>query len=409
MGYRRLGPGTALMRRAVGLVFLVAMGCSRQEALEPDPGVSPFYPGPAAGAKAPAGRGASADRAASVAPKLDQPLRPQDVERQLRIALRAAERGDSAGAIALLDRILALEPVNREALYGRATVAMDQAKRSGSPEERDAALEKAGTMVRALHRAYEKPNQREVDLYSKVLYEQIRSSTAQGLLDRAVGVLKEAHNAGFDAFDRIDRDPELAKLRSFSGYLALVQSIDAASLAKARERVKDQLDRPLGFTLDFKLKDLEDRPLSLDQFKGKVVLVDIWGTWCGPCREAIPGLVQLYFKNRRRGFEVIGLDYEQNAPDPETARQQVKRFVQESRIPYRIAMGDDALLQTVKVQGFPTTILIDRSGKPRLLVTGGGAQTLDALNAATIVLLAEPATPAAGTGKTDKPDAPKPR
>jgi thiol-disulfide isomerase/thioredoxin len=392
------------MRRAVGLVFLVAMGCSQQEELDLDPGVSPFYPGPSAGANAPQLGGATVDRAASAVPNLDKPLRPEDVERQLRIAMRAGERGDSAGAIALLDRILALEPINREALFGRAAISLEQAKR-GSPEEQDAALEKATTMVRALHRAYEKPKPREVELYARVLYERIRKGTDRGRLDQAVAVLKEAHDAGFDAFDRIEHDPDLAKLRSFPGYVALVQSVDAASLAKARERVKNQLDRPLNFTLDFRLEDLDDRPLGLDEFKGKVVLVDIWGTWCGPCRDAIPGLTQLYQKHRRRGFEIIGLDYEQNAPNPETARQQVKRFVQESRIPYRIAMGDDAVLQKLNVQAYPTTVLIDRSGRPRLLVTGGGAEAFDALNAATIVLLAEPA---AQTGKTDKPDAAKP-
>jgi thiol-disulfide isomerase/thioredoxin len=385
--------------------LLVAIGCSREEPLQPDPGVSPFYPGPSADGKVPGGTATTADRAASVASKLDAPLRPEDVERQLRIAMRAAERGDSAGAIALLDRILALEPVNREALSSRAAIALDQAKRAGSPAERDAALEKAGSLVRTLHRAYEKPNQREVDLYARVFYEEVRRGTEQGRLDRAVAALKEACGAGFDAFDRIEHDEALAKLRSFPGFLALVQDIDAANLVKARARVKNLLDRPLALALDFHLKDLDDRPLSLDQFKGKVVLVDFWGTWCKPCREAIPGLVQLYHKHRRRGFEIIGLDYEQNAPNPETARPYVKRFVEESRIPYRIAMVDDALTEKLQIQSYPTTVLIDREGKPRLFFSGGGAEALDALDAAATVLLAEPA---AGSGQAGKSDAGKP-
>jgi thiol-disulfide isomerase/thioredoxin len=237
-----------------------------------------------------------------------------------------------------------------------------------------------------------------------VLYEQFRTDTEQGHLDRAVAVLKEGYNTGFDAFDRIERDEAFAKLRAFPGYLALVQSIDAANLAKAREKVKSRLERPLDLTFDFHLKDLDDQPVSLDQFKGKVLLVDIWGTWCKPCREAIPGLVQLYQKHRRRGFEIVGLDYEPNAPDPETARQYVKRFVQESAIPYRIAMGDDAVLQKLNVQAYPTTLLIDRSGKPRVLVTGGGGESLDILDAATLVLLAEPA---AGSGQKPKPESAK--
>jgi thiol-disulfide isomerase/thioredoxin len=406
MRYRRLRPGTAVMHRVVGLVFLVAVGCSGQEDLESDPGGSPFLAGAPAGPKDPEVGGATPNRATSVVSKPDQPLRPEDVEKQLRIAVRAAERGDSAGAAVLLDRILALEPVNREALFGRAGVALNQAKRSQSPEERDAALEKAGATIRALLRSYEKPNSREIDLYTRVLYEEILTDTNRGRLDRAVAVLKEAYHTGFDAFGRIEHDEALAKLRSFPGYLALLRSIDASELAKARERVKNQLDRPLDFTLDFHLQGLDDKPLSLDQYKGKVVLVDFWGTWCGPCREAIPGLIQLYQRHGRLGFEVIGLDYEQNAPDPETARQQVKRFVSESRIPYRNAMADEATLKKVQVQGFPTTVLIDRAGKPRMVVTGGGAETYDMLKAATVVLLAEPAP---GTGQAAKPSAAKPR
>src|SRR5205807_2315683 len=117
-------------------------------------------------------------------------------------------------------------------------------------------------------------------------------------------------------------------------------------------------------------------------------LVDVWGTWCKPCRESIPVLIQFYHRHRRRGFEVIGLDYEQNAPDPGTVQQQVKRFVRESGIPYRIAMVDiDLLHQKIPdLVGFPTTVLVDRAGKARMLVTGGGAEALDTLGAAIEVL-----------------------
>ena len=66
MRTRRLGSGTAGMRRSVGLAMLIAVGCSPQEELKPDPGVSPFYPGPSADKKAPGGAGSVADRAADV-------------------------------------------------------------------------------------------------------------------------------------------------------------------------------------------------------------------------------------------------------------------------------------------------------------------------------------------------------
>jgi thiol-disulfide isomerase/thioredoxin len=408
MRHRRFRPGTAVIRRACGLVFLVAIGCSQQEDLQPDPGVSPMYPGPTAETKAPAGigvAGSTTSRGPSDSSALQGPLRTEDVERQLRIAQRAAEKGDSARAAALLDRILALEPVNREALLGRAALALDQSKQATSPEERAAAIEKAGSTARTLRRAYEKPNQRELQLYARVLYEEARINVAQDRLDRAVTVLKEGHEAGFDPFDRIESDTEFAKLRSWPGYQALIKAIDAEDLAKARAKIKNQLDQQLDLALDFKVNDLDGKPLSLDEYKGKVVLVDVWGTWCEPCRKAIPALIQFQQRFRRRGFEVIGLDFEQNAPDPETARQYVKRFVQESGIPYRIAMTDAALIEKWHVEAFPTTILVDRSGKARLFVSGGSLEALDGLAAAIQVLLAEPPPKGPDTKEPAKPPA----
>jgi thiol-disulfide isomerase/thioredoxin len=417
MQNRRLGPGTAIIRRAFGLVFLVAIGCSQEEPLQPDPGVSPMYPGPTAEAKATEGLGAAgspADRAPTGSTDRERPLRPEDVERELRTAMRVAEKGDPARAAAMLDRILVLEPVNREALLGRASLALDQARKAATPEERAAAVEKAGSTARTLRRAYERPNSRELDLYSRVFSEQVRTDVAQGQYDRAVSVLREAHQSRYDPFRSVEKDPEMAKLRAWPGYQALVREIEAENLARARARMKGQLDRRLDLPLDFKVEDLDGKPLSVGDLKGKVVMLDFWGTWCKPCVEAIPALAQLYERYHAQGLEIIGLDYEQNAPDPETAKQHVKRFVKESRIPYHIAIGDPALLEKLNVQAYPHTILVDRSGKARVVMTGGGPDALETLASAVLVLLnedsgsKEPAKPAAEPrGAAVTPPAPK--
>ena len=228
-------------------------------------------------------------------------------------------------------------------------------------------------------------------MFSRVIQEEMRANVAQGRLDRAVAIIKEAYEAGFDPFDAIEHDAEAAKLRSFKPYKDLVSDIDAKNLARARERVKEEFARTTSYVFDFNTKDLDGKPLSLDQFKGQVLLVDLWGTWCKPCREAIPGLIQLQHKHRRRGFDLIGLDYEQNVTDPAKTEQLVTKFVQESGIPYRIAMFDDALQSKVpNVQGYPTTLLIDRAGKVRLQITGGGPEALAVIDAGIEVLLAEP-------------------
>lgn len=373
-----------------------------------DPGVSPFYPGPKESAKAStrpdAARGPSAvetaaggDRAGSDPANAasDAMIRPEDVERQLLIAMRTDAKGETAKAVTSLDRILAIQPQNRAALLGRARIAMRQSESEPAAAERAAALEKAGTLIRTLRRAFEKPTKQEIELFARILLAEAANYNTLGQYDRATTVLREAYDGGIDAFDRIDFDETTKQLRATPKYQEMRKSIDAANLAEARAKVKDRIDKPLGFAFDFRVKDLEGKPLSLEQFKGKVVLVDIWGTWCKPCREALPGLVELYRRFHRHGLEIVGLAYEPDAPSPEAALNQVKQFVQQSGLPYYCGMGDEGILKKIpEFHGFPTTLVIDRSGKVRMLATENSEGLIKAIEAVVQVLLAEPASPA---------------
>ncbi len=405
------------------MVFLVMIGCSSEEEGPMDPGVSPFYPGPGGSEKTAARpNGAGGPSAGEPAPTSAQenrpgtdaagsqasagPLRPEDVERELRIALRPAT--DTAKAVSSLDRILALQPTNREALLGRAFLALVQADKAPAVADRAAAIEKAVELMRTLRRAYEKPTQPELNIFARVLYTQARMHTDQGRYDRAAAVLKEAYDGHFDPFDRLEQDPAMASLRSSPEYRKMLKAIDDANLAAARDRVKNFIDKPLDLSFDFKVTGLDGKPLSLDQFKGKVVVIDIWGTWCEPCRKAIPGLVQLYRRHHRLGLEVVGLAFEPNAPSPDAATQLVKQFVQEMGIPYPCAVIDESILKKIpNFHAFPTTMVLDRSGKVRLLALENSEGLIGALDNVTLVLLAEPATPAApGQAKPSTPAAP---
>ncbi|MGO9275121.1 MAG: TlpA family protein disulfide reductase [Terriglobia bacterium] len=110
---------------------------------------------------------------------------------------------------------------------------------------------------------------------------------------------------------------------------------------------------------NFSLKDMNGNKLDLADYKGKVVLLDFWATWCGPCRMEIPGFVELQERYRERGLAVIGVltqDDESNVP----------LFYREFRMNYQVALGDD----DGKVAGLfdccfglPTTFLIGRDGR----------------------------------------------
>ena len=118
---------------------------------------------------------------------------------------------------------------------------------------------------------------------------------------------------------------------------------------------------------DFTLKDLEDHDVSLSQFKGKVVLVNFWATWCGPCRIEIPWLVELQNKYAARGFTVLGVAMD------EEGKSAVAPFVQKERFKvggtpqsmnYPIVLGNDATADKFGgLIGFPTSVLISKDGR----------------------------------------------
>ena len=187
----------------------------------------------------------------------------------------------------------------------------------------------------------------------------------QGRFDRAVAVLKDAYDAGFDPFERIESDA-MASFRS-SAVSGPCQH-HRREEPRRRPRPGQELHRPLDFSFDFKVNNLDGKPLSLDQFKGKVVVIDLWGTWCKPCREAMPGLIQLYRRHHRLGFDIVGLAFEPNATDP--ARGTTGQAVRQGDghpLPFAPLRRRDPG-EIPNFHAFPTTMVLDKAGKVRFLV-----------------------------------------
>ncbi len=115
--------------------------------------------------------------------------------------------------------------------------------------------------------------------------------------------------------------------------------------------------KPANLNLTF--KDVNGKPFALSDYKGKVVLLDFWATWCPPCRKEIPGFIELYNRYQSRGLVVIGVSMDESAAD-------VKKFAKKIKMNYPIVMGagrEDDLKPAFGELPLPTSLIISRDGR----------------------------------------------
>lgn len=134
----------------------------------------------------------------------------------------------------------------------------------------------------------------------------------------------------------------------------LFASCSGSSSAKVTSRVSDDR-KPAP---DFTLQDANGAAVKLSDLRGKVVLLNFWATWCGPCTVEIPWFVEFEQQYKSKGFEVVGVSMD------EDGWPAIKPFVAEHKMNYRVLLGTDSVSQLYGgVESLPTTFIIDRDGK----------------------------------------------
>ena len=111
--------------------------------------------------------------------------------------------------------------------------------------------------------------------------------------------------------------------------------------------------------LDFTLKDMNEKDVNLASYKGKVILLDFWATWCGPCKVEIPGFVEMQNTYGPKGFQVIGISIDDKP-------EQLRPFAAEFKMNYPVLQGlgrDDVTDALGPILGLPTTLVIGRDGR----------------------------------------------
>lgn len=116
---------------------------------------------------------------------------------------------------------------------------------------------------------------------------------------------------------------------------------------------------------DFTVELVDGEPFQLSQQKDKVVLLNIWATWCAPCREETPELVDLYSEYHDQGLEILGVSID------EQGRSVVDPFLEKYEVNYPVVIDDGTIMDKYgPTMGIPTTYIIDKEGSLRYFAVG---------------------------------------
>lgn len=187
--------------------------------------------------------------------------------------------------------------------------------------------------------------------------------------DGTLAAMQPAFDAGFSNFESLLENQFVKDLKS-DAVNALVRSKLRAYETDLANWARESVGKFASFEFKFDVSDIDAGRISNRDFRGRVLVLDLWATWCQPCREAIPHFVKLDKEFRRDNVDIVGMSMD-NPDDPGKSLKVVRQFVDENGVEYAMAMGNRSVMnQLAPQQKLPTVLFIDTLGKVRYIAEG---------------------------------------
>jgi thiol-disulfide isomerase/thioredoxin len=322
------------------------------------------------------------------------------IKAQAKEAMEAFEN-EPAKAIAILEKALQIAPEDREALFLLGSMTTIQGEQVEDKAERIALFHKSSATFAKLTKRYKelKPSEKKNNGRSQI--NEARALALEGKSEESLQAIKTAMASGLDVLDILESEKDFDTVRELPELKAIVEAVYKPMLAEAMKEVAKEMARTKSFPFAFELKDTDDKTVTLADYKGKVTIVDVWGTWCPPCRKEIPHFVNLYKEFKPKGLEIVGINCNEKG-SRDQVKKTIKSFVKENKMEYRCVLDDENTADKIPgFEGFPTTLFLDRTGKVKMMLVGYTPKAK--LEAIITTLLAENAKPTEAKSE-EKPD-----